>query len=173
MTSHRDVARERLSQLHRPIRGKTTLSHAVYGLILMVAALGELFEARIQVSDAALVLLAGGGALLLIHVYSSSLGMAAVSETRLSWRTVAEQFVSEAPVSLGFAAALIVLVMMTAVGIGLTAAYVITGSAALLALGLLGGLAVVRRPTFLRRAAVGVMTAGMGVAVIALERAFV
>ncbi len=137
---------QRWSQLHRPVRGKTTLSHTIYGLILMVAELGELYDHRVEAPEAALWLLAGGGALLLVHVYSGTLGTAARSPTPVTARTLAEQFVEEAPVSFAFAAALSVLVLTTAARIGLTAAYRITISASLLALCVLGALAVVRRP---------------------------
>ena len=164
-------APSRSSRLHQPVRGRTTLSHAIYGLILMVAELGELLEYRVEPSEAALWLLAGGLALLLVHVYSGTLGTAAMSQSPVSVRTVTEQFVEEGPVAVGFAAAAIVLLSTGAVGFDLAVSYGISIAAALIALGGLGALAVVHRPTLPRRLGAGAMTAAIGGLVVALESA--
>ena len=104
------------SPLHRPISGKTALSHAVYGLILMVAELGELYEHDVEMTEAALLLLGGGGALLIIHTYAGSLGNLTATSTPLSERFVAGQLREEAPVAVGFVAAVIVLATTSASG---------------------------------------------------------
>ena len=69
-------------------RGESRLAHAVYGLILTIATLGELVEHDVSAGHAAAWLLGSGAVLLAAHLFSDVLAHVAASRDAPVWNEI-------------------------------------------------------------------------------------
>lgn len=69
-------------------RSEVTLAHAVYGLILTVATLGELIHHEVSAQAAVLWLLGAGAVLLAAHLFSDVLAHTAAAQNDPDWSEI-------------------------------------------------------------------------------------
>jgi hypothetical protein len=83
------------------LRAESGLAHAVYGLILTMATLGELLEHEVSASASVAWLLGSGLVLLAAHLFSDLLARVAVSRDDPDWNEIVHLGYEDAAVTLG------------------------------------------------------------------------
>lgn len=104
---------------HLPVfrRDETPLAHAVYGLILTMATLGELINHEIGAGEAVLWLLGGGALLLTAHVFSAALAHLAVTHDEPRWAEIVRIGREELAVVIGSVGSALVMIVAALVGL--------------------------------------------------------
>jgi hypothetical protein len=95
-------------------RGESPLAHAVYGLILTMATLGELLEHHVSAGTAVAWLLGSGAVLLAAHLFSDVLARVAASRDAPVWNEILRVGKHDAAVTIG---AIVAALAMTAAAV--------------------------------------------------------
>jgi hypothetical protein len=152
-------------------RGESALAHAVYGLILTIATVGELLEQHVSAGRAVAWLLGAGAVLLAAHLFSDVLAHVAASRDAPVWNEILRVGQHDAAVTYG---AIVAALAMTGAAVAdLDTERALTGCviAGLIALGVLTAYATAhhRRST---QIAMTVTAVVLGAVIVLLEGTF-
>lgn len=147
------------------------MAHVVYGLILTIAALGELVDQRIEAYDASVWLLAAAAVLLAAHVFSSGLGHLGAVGGDPAWTDLLRVGRHELSVTAGSVTAALVMAFAGLTGIDAERALVACSAGGLVAL-----FAISLRATtghrWVVRLTMGVVATVIGGVIVTLENTY-
>lgn len=118
-------------------RAESVLAHAVYGLILTIAMLGELLEHEVSAGHAVAWLLGSGAVLLATHMFSDVLAHVAASRDVPDWNEILRVGHHDVAVTYGAIAAVLVMVVAAVTDLDTEHALTVCVFAGLIALGVL------------------------------------
>jgi hypothetical protein len=149
-------------------RGESALAHAVYGLILTIATLGELVEHDVSAGHAVAWLLGSGAVLLAAHLFSDVLAHVAASRDDPVWNEILRVGHHDAAVTYGAIAAALAITAAGVADLDTERALTVCVIAGLIALGALTAYATAhhRRPI---QIAMTVTAVVLGTVIVALE----
>ena len=152
-------------------RSEVALAHAVYGLILTLATLGELINYEVTAGVSVAWLLGAGAVLLLAHLFSDLLAHVAATEDDPDWSEIVSIGREDVAVTGGAVGAAVVMAVVWLADLDAERALVGCVGLGLLAVGTLSYLALPQhgRPLRLVMGAAAVL---LGVVIVTLENLF-
>lgn len=151
-------------------RSETALAHAVYGLILMMATLGELLEHHVSAGTAVAWLLGAGAVLLAAHLFSDVLAHVAATRDAPDWSEILQVGHEDFTVTAGAIGAALIMTVAAVADLDTERALAACAVAGLIALGVLSAYATAH----LRRSIQFAMSAAavvLGAVIVLLENA--
>lgn len=150
-------------------RAETSLSHAVYGLILSLATVGQLLAHESEPVESIAWLLGAGAVLLVARLFSELLARIASSREELHRADLVEIGAEDVAVVAGFLGAVAVVAAAAGIGIDHQSALIAIAALGLAALAGLTFYATVQRPMAIR-AVVALGATVLGGALVTLEQ---
>jgi hypothetical protein len=149
-------------------RAESALAHAVYGLILTIATLGELLEQHVSAGHAAAWLLGSGAVLLAAHLFSDVLAHVAASRDAPVWNEILRVGRHDAAVTFGAIAAALAMAVASIADLDTERALTVCLITGFIALGILTAYATAhhQRST---QIAMSVTAVGLGAVIVLLE----
>jgi hypothetical protein len=149
-------------------RGESALAHAVYGLILTIATLGELVEHDASAGHAVAWLLGSGAVLLAAHLFSDVLAHVAASRDAPVWNEILRVGRHDAAVTYGAIAAALAMTVAGVADLDTERAITVCVFAGLIALGVLTAYATAHHRRSIQ-IAMTVTAVVLGVVIVVLE----
>jgi hypothetical protein len=168
MSMKQDLEGSQIQQLSVFGRGESVLAHAVYGLILTMATLGELLEHDVSAGTAVAWLLGSGAVLLAAHLFSDMLAHVAISRDSPNWSEILRVGHEDAAVTFGAIGAALVMTIAAVADLDTERALAACAATGLIALGVLTAYATAhhRRSTQIVMSAFAV---ALGAVIVLLE----
>lgn len=153
------------------LRGEDALAHAVYGLILTIATLGELIHHHVTAGVAIAWLLGAGAVLLAAHLFSDVLAHMAANRQDTNWRDILTVGREDVAVTVGSVASAVLMTVAALAGLDSRDALVACVGLGLVAVAVLSFIASSAHRPFVRVSMAGAATI-LGVVIVALEITF-
>jgi hypothetical protein len=165
MTQHPDASDKRVSVF---ARSESALAHAVYGLILTMATLGELLDHDVSARTSVAWLLGSGVVLLAAHLFSDVLAQLAISRDTPDWNVILRVGHEDVTVTAGAFGASLVMAVAAVADLDTDAALTVCVLGGLITLAFLAAYATAhhRRST---QVAMSVAAVLLGAAIVLLE----
>jgi hypothetical protein len=166
MTQEPDGSRTPQGSVFR--RSESVVAHAVYGLILTMATLGELLEHHVSAGTAVAWLLGSGAVLLVAHLFSDVLAHVASSRDTPNWNEILRVGHEDAAVTVGALMAALVMAVAAVADLDTERALAACAVIGLIALALLSAYATAhhRRST---QVLMSVSAVVLGAVIVLLE----